>query len=224
MVAGCSLPIDDGVDTYNPRDLPDELVSETTTTTTTIATTTATDVPSATTEPEPNTQPIQIFYHLGFTDTLQPLELERAQPVPLSVVKDLLESPSGISEYGLRTSVRFGLIAEVTLARGVATVDLDPAVIERMTSIELRRAVAQIVLTYTSFRTADLGAIGQTRFTVDDGGFSVYVPSLGGSSEPGAPLAYEDFASLLETTPRDTAPAVTSAAPTTAAPTTAGDG
>ena len=141
-----------------------------------------------------------------------------------------LESPSrDITTGGLRSSVRAGLIQEVLLERATATVVLDPVALDRLSNDEQRRATAQIVLTLTSFVTADEGAIGFVRFEVDEDPIAVFVPSLGGSSDPGEPLAFIDFASLVvdtslsppigDTTGTTTSPPTTTAAPTeTSAP------
>ncbi len=211
-LVACSLPTDERVSPYNPADLPGNLTNTTTTTTTT--TTTSTTVPpvteslpggqttttsSTTTIAPPLTSPVVIFYTIGFTDEVQAIRRELIAPVPIRLVLEQLESPLfDIGPYGLRSSVRSGLIlGDVLLERAVATVVLDPLVLGRLSNDEQRRAIAQIVLTLTSFVTAEEGAIGFVRFEVDGDGFSVFVPSLGGNSDPGEALAFVDFASWV---------------------------
>ena len=203
--AGCGLPVDETVQRYDPGDLPANLANTTTTTTTTTTTVPAT-TPSESTPPAesttttldaPATAPVTIYYTIGLSPDLQPLSLERIAPVPIETVIDLLESPSGISEYGLRSSVRFGLIDDTDLERGTLTVTLDAPTLERMSTSEERRAISQIVLTLTSFQPANQGNIGFVRFEVDGEGYPVYVPAFGGTSDGVEPLAFTDFASLI---------------------------
>ena len=78
------------------------------------------------------------------------------------------------------------------------------------------------MLTLTSFRTSDQGAIGTVRFETDGEGFAVFVPSFGGQSDPGEPLAFTDFASLIagtsaSSTTTTTLPPTASDPPTTTA-------
>jgi len=211
-LAACSLPTDERVDPYNPADLPAVLTNTTTTSTTTTTTLpaipeslpdgeTTTSTSTTSTVPAPDTAPVEIFYTIGFSDEVQPVRRDLFAPVPISNVISQLESPSGdIAAGGLRSSVRAGLIEEVLLDRATATVALDPAVLDRLSNDEQRRAIGQIVLTFTSFVTVDEGAIGFVRFEVDGDAIAVFVPSLGGSSDPGEPLAFVDFSSLIVTT------------------------
>ena len=67
----------------------------------------------------------------------------------------------------------------------------------RMSATELQRAFAQIVLTFTEFVTPNEGTIGRVRFVSDGAGLSVFVPLLGGTSDPGAELARDDFIQLV---------------------------
>ncbi len=82
----------------------------------------------------------------------------------------------------------------------LATVSLDAEIVDELSETNLRRAIAQLVLTLTSFSTDDHGAIGRVRFDVDGEGFEVFVPAFGGSSDPGEELAFEDFADLIAST------------------------
>ncbi len=105
------------------------------------------------------------------------------------------------------------MIKEVLLDRATATVVLDSTVLDRLSNDEQRRATGQIVLTFTSFVTQDEGAIGFVRFEVDGDPIAVFVPSLGGSSDPGEPLAFVDFSSLIVET--SLTPATTTTTTTT---------
>ena len=69
--------------------------------------------------------------------------------------------------------------------------------------------------------SGDEGAIGFVRLEVDAEGLAVFVPSLGGSSDPGEPMAFVDSADLVVDTPL-TSPTTTTTT-TAAAPTSQGD-
>jgi len=161
------------------------------------------------------------------------------RPLPedaaITQVLDQLESPlSDVAEFSLRSWVRVGMVTgDVVVDRGTATVTLDPAVVAEMSESNLRRAIAQLVLTLTSFSTDDNGAIGQVRFEVDGEGFEVYVPAFGGMSDPGEAVAFDDFAGLIAstspgssstTTTTTTMTTTTTVTPSTGPGTTAGGG
>lgn len=229
----CSLPADERVTPFDADEIPDALANPTTTTTTIAPTTTTIAEPDSTGAGEATTTttspfettPVRVFYTIGSSDQLQPVRRELPADVTLPALANLLESPSGLAEFNLRSSVRFGLIDDAVVRRGVATITLDETVLDRMPNNERERAIAQIVLTYTSFVTTDVGAIGSVLFEVDSEGYEVFVPALGGNSNPGEPLAFSDYSSLVvstsaaqpgTSTTSTTAP--TAAAPPTSAP------
>lgn len=227
VAGGCSLPSDERVSPFNADEIPDALANPTTTTTVPPTTTTTTPpAPQSTIAGQPTTTstttapfettPVRVFYTIGLSDELQPVRREQPADVSITALVNLLESPTGITEFNLRSSVRFGLIDDVVVERGVATVELDEAVLDRMPNNERERAIAQIVLSFTSFVTVDAGAIGAVLFEVDGEGYEVFVPELGGSSNPGEPLVYSDFASLVVST---SAPASSTTTTTTGTPT-----
>jgi len=103
---------------------------------------------------------------------------------------------------------------------------LSSAALNRLSSLQQRRAIAQVVLTLSLFTTPE-GGIGQVILNADGEPLSVFVPSRGASSEPGETLAYSDFAVLISGTPATTTtspPVTSSTVPvSTAAPTTTAD-
>jgi len=229
MLVACSLPTDERVSPYNPADLPANLTNTTTTSTTTTTTTipvTPESLPegqttTTTTVAPLLTSPVEIFYTIGFSDEVQPVRRDLFYPVPISSVISQLESPTiDITAGGLRSSVRVGLIDDVLLDRATATVVLDSTVLGRLSNDEQRRATGQIVLTLTSFVTADEGAIGFVRFVVDGDPIAVFVPSQGRSSDPGEPLAFVDFASLVVETSLAPPPTTSTSTTTTTTTTT----
>lgn len=217
LLAACSLPVDERVTPLDQSGFPDDLTEETTTTTTTTTTTVPTTTApedtggevttTTTTVPIVPTEAVTVYYTRGVTDVMQPVEVVASSPAFVTDLITFLEQPTGIVEFGFRSAVRPGLIDDIVVERGVATVALDPDVLDRMSESSRQQAIAQIVLTVTSFRTADVGAIGRVRFEVDGDGFPVYVPAFEGTSEAGEELAFTDFQVLIATTP--TPPATT---------------
>ena len=211
LLAACGLPTDERVTPYNVDDIPDQLTEQTTTTTSTTTTTTTTTmpgptVPGATQPPPPSSttttlpaqiEPITVYYTIGSSDDLSPLEVNRRQNPSTQEVVAALESTTGLSALGLRTSVRPGLIDRVMPERGVATIVLDPNVLDRMSEAQQRRAIAQMVLTFTSFRTPDQGNIAFVTFESDGEPYVVFVPALDDMSGPDDLLAFDDFADLI---------------------------
>lgn len=234
LVAACALPIDERATPYDRDDLPAAIANTTTTSTTTttpptpptpssttIAPTGSSEptvpAPTTTTTPGFATNAVDLYYTVNFSDDMARLKRPLRDDVTITEIIDQLERPlSDVREDGLRTSVRRGMVtAPVIVDRGVATVSLDRDVVEGMSEPNFRRAVAQLVLTLTSFSTDDSGAIGRVRFEIDGDGLEVFVPAFGGSSERGQELAFEDFAILRVTTPTPTTTTTTTTSPTT---------
>lgn len=199
-LVACGLPMDERVQTFD--DVPYDLDAPSTTTTTTDVPSTVTTEPGAeqTTTTIVETRPVDVVYLLGSSGELQPITVALPTPVSDRLIIEQLVSPPLGTGVPLRTEVDRGLITGFSVDRGLATVDLSPSVIARLSSLEQRRAIAQIVLTLTLFTTTE-GGIGQVTFTVDDEPISVYVPSLGANSDPGDPLAWSDYASLIAGAP-----------------------
>lgn len=218
LVAGCSLSVDERVTPLDQGAIPDDLTEPTTTTTTTTVPPTTTSpedtsvetIETTTTQPVIPIETITVYYTRGLTDVMQPVAVPSTAPTPVEELIPLLERPTGISDAGFRTSLLPGLIDDIPfIERGTATVQLDPDVLDRMSNPAQQRSIAQIVLTLTSFSTADAGNIGYVRFEVDGEGFSVYVPGFEGQSEEGEPLAFADFAELIVTSQTPPAPTTT---------------
>jgi hypothetical protein len=195
--------------------------------TTTTSTTTTTTLPEVTAPPVEPVEPVEsaettttlvatttvpIFYVIGFAD-LVPQSTQLTSPVqPLQIVAQLENGPAaGPESIGLRTLVAPGLVADVTVERGVASVDLDGRVLNQLSNVESRTAIGQLVL---SLR---LPGIGQVRFTTEGEPEQVPVPSRNNQlSDPGEELAFEDFEPLLADRPSGgEQPTVTATATTT---------
>ncbi len=240
LAAGaCGIEAEDRMTPLANDELDSELRNTTTTSTTT--TTTApptTDPPEATTitvEPESTTSttepplvpthPTDVFYVYFGSNSIQRLPLNLPfDPVVVQHLIDALESPPAtatLSAYNLTTALMPGLVeGEVQVEGGLATVALDEEVLSGMSPTQQPRAIAQIVLTLTWFRTPDRGPIAQVQFTINGEPVAVFVPALGGNSAE--PVAFSDFASQLVETGAEptTTPPPTTVAPEVTAPET----
>ena len=232
-LASCSLPADDQVTTFSPDDLPIDLTSPSTTTTPTTTTTTTlvastggetTDVPPPTTPPPTTTpiverEPIRVFYRVSLTsDSMTRVTVNLATPVQLMAVVRELEVPNDeIRATGVRTSVRMNLIEAVEVEGIIATVELSNDELDEMSLQEQQRAVAQIVLTLTSFVTPDAGGIGLVSFSVDGEPISVFLPD-GTNTEAVEPVTFTDYIVLIEGQPTTTTTTSTATTSTTTTP------
>jgi len=228
--SACGLPVDERVQPFD--DVPFDLTATSTTTTTTLpppepaATTTVPPAELITTTTLVRTEPTDIFFVLRGSGELQRVTVSLPAPVSRQLLINQLESvPDGTGDT-LRTSVASGLLRDFTVDRGVASVELSSAALNRLSSLQQRRAIAQVVLTLSLFTTPE-GGIGQVILNADGEPLSVFVPSRGASSEPGEALAYSDFAVLISGTPATTTtspPVTTPTVPdSTTAPTTTAD-
>ncbi len=243
LVQACSLPPDERVTRLDADELGPELVNPTTTTTTTVPPSTAptTTDPSAsapatttttTTIDVAVTELQRVAYTLGSSDNLDRIGLQLRSPVSYFAIRNELVSPRPeVRALGLATAVPDELVsgfqfddASVTL-----TISLDADTFGGLSESRRRRAIGQLVLTYTSFAPVDSGAIGFVNFAIDGAPISVFVPRTGGSSEDGQPLRFADFSPLLgdasggpnDTTPATTPPPTDPPAASTAPPTSA---
>jgi len=193
--------------TNQVREVPsDELfgLDETTTTsTTTTTTTTTTTMPPpidsavttttvlATTTTAIATVSVALYFVDG--EQLTSISQNLSSPASLSRVLDALElgPTGGEAVIGLDSAVPRGLVDTVSERSGVAVVDLDSEVYERVPSDEQLPAIAQIVLTLTQ-----QSGVGQVRFTLDGETLPV---RLGNNriTDPPRPVSADDYAVLL---------------------------
>jgi hypothetical protein len=215
LLAGCGLSTGNSFEEI-PSDEIMFGLDQTTTTTTTTTTTVAIE-PTVTVEPTApitlpiQTEPVEVYFVIGLQQ-LQRQTIQFSSPVePLQVLARLEDGPSPELGVGLRTAVRQNLTVDFDNDRGVATVELRGSVLDRMRPVDQRVAIAQLVLTIGSLR-----GVGQVRFTIDGEPAEIGIPPDYTLSEPGEPLAYDDFAGLLTTgTQTDTATTTATTTPTT---------
>lgn len=198
-LVACGVPPSGEFLEVEPGDIPYGLAETTTTSTTTTVpeTTTTTTLPEAptTTVAETTTTIAVEEVHLYFLTGNQAVAIQRAlarPATPSQVFAALAEGPpSGEAGAGLRTAIPRRTEATVTVNRGIATVDLPEGFFEDIPAADQRRAVAQIVFT--------LSVLPRSSFVVfQEAGRPIAVPRGGGDlTDPGEPVTYEDYETLL---------------------------
>jgi len=165
VVSSCSLPGDGSVKQIDTDKIPYELNATTTSSppTSVPASTTTSPVIETTTSTSSSTIPVEIV-SMFFVAGTQVVPIDRLLLSPAAapqVLAALSEGPpEGDAAAGLRSALPVGFAAEVTVERGIATVELPGTFITDLPGGEQRLAVAQIVLTLTR-----QSGVGQVRFT-----------------------------------------------------------
>jgi spore germination protein GerM len=200
-LSSCGVPQDDSVRVI--ADVPKGLTAtttSTTTTTTTIPPTTTTPpstVPQTSTstpvtsEAPPTTIPTAFALYFVMGDRLIKVVRRAEEPKDAEALISLLVlGPLFADEAPFaRTAIEFGDIERITVAGGIATVDLGSKFAD-LPSSERRRAVAQLVLTL-----AGRPGIGPVRFRLN--GQPIAVPR-GDGSIAGRTVSSDDYVSLID--------------------------
>ena len=212
MAVSCGVPQDPEVRVIDDE-IPNALAATTTTTTTTTPTTTTTTMttttlapttlsPSSTvlrtstialptTAPPPTTIPNVVALYFVMGDRLVKVNRRIEDPADAEALISLLMLGPLFDDQVpfARTAIEFGDIERVTLAGGIATVDLGSKFAD-LPSSERRRAVSQLVMTL-----AGRPGIGPVRFRL--GGQPIGVPR-GDGSLGGRTVSSDDYVSLVD--------------------------
>jgi spore germination protein GerM len=200
-LASCGVPQDDSVRVI--ADVPKGLTATTTSTTTT-----TTSIPPTTTTPPstipqtsttapvtsqapPSTIPTVFALYFVMGDRLIKVIRSTEEPADAEALTSLLvlgPFPEDNAPFA-RTAIEFGDIERITVAGGIATVDLGSKFAD-LPSSERRRAVAQLVLTL-----AGRPGIGPVRFRLN--GQPIAVPR-GDGSIAGRTVSSDDYVSLVD--------------------------
>lgn len=206
VLASCGVPAgQDSFTQIGTDEVPFRLAEQSTTTSTseppatTSPPTTQLDAPSTTVEETTTTLPLETveIYFLSRGE-LQPVPRELPQAYGINQLAAGLEAgpPLGAAGVGLDTLIEEGLILDSATESGVVTVELDEVEFDEIQPRDQRPAIAQIVLTYTT----NLRGVGQVTFTI--AGEPIRVPTGNGLlSDPGQPLAFDDYANMLADRP-----------------------
>ena len=233
LLGACSLPADEGVTPIDADGLPPEIAEATTTTTTSTTTTVPTTLPpptsippetTAPTSPPPTTAPprnatvVDIYYADRATDGMRPVKRLLLEPLTMdSVIGQLERPPDDLASYNVRTALEPGLIGPTDLDRSVLTLSLNSPVFDTMNEEQKRLAIAQMVLTFTSFEIPGEGNIGSVIIQVDGAPIPVFIPAESTIRDAGLPVFYDDFSTLVVGT---TGATTTTAPPASTAPPT----
>jgi hypothetical protein len=130
---------------------------------------------------------------------MQPVRRLLLEPVSLqNVINQLEQPPDDLSSYGVTSALDPDLIdPSSSLDRSVLTLSLNSSVFDAMNEDEKRQAIAQMVLTFTSFAVPGEGNIGSVIIQVDGVPIPVYIPNESTTREAGIPVVFDDFATLV---------------------------
>ncbi len=202
IVGACGVPSESDFVPHDPGDSPFIGVASTTTTTTrpitevSVTTTTIRRI-----GPRPSvtlivTERVELYFVDG--EQLRSTDVELGRPAAPPVIVDTLAdgppidlgdpAPSAEPE----TVVLPTLVESVVQEDGIALVDMRGDVFRELEVNDQSLATAQLVLTLTR-----RPGIGQVSFSLDGEPIPVLIPDQLGVSEPGEPLSFDDFASLV---------------------------
>jgi hypothetical protein len=191
--SACGVPSGSSSRPIDPDAVPSALNATTTTLDPSLVPTTTTIATDQSSEPSTTVpvEPVALFYVAGNQVVAIP-RLLLSPAAPPQVLAALAEGlPTGDEAAGLRNAIPRGLMASVSVERGIATVDLPPTFSVDVQGSDQRLAIAQIVLTLT--RRA---GIGQVIFTSDRAPLAV-PRGRGDLTAPGGLVACDDYDNLL---------------------------
>lgn len=192
-VAGCGVPRTSKVIDISMSELPPELSQQPTTTTTTSTTVAEDSSAKETQQPatEVLSEPVELYYISD--DRLVATTQSLVSPATISQVMAALVAgpPAGDNGLGLRSALPNELNAEIDVSKGVAQINTTAEFLTKLSPIDQRLAIAQLVLTLTR-----RPGVGQVIFAVD--GQSVAVPrGRGDLAQPGSTVSFDDYSSLI---------------------------
>lgn len=179
-LAACGVPVDDGARPIDAEQIPEGL--------------TADEPPTTTTTSQPITpsqaEQIVVLYFVRRSALEPSIDLLDGRVSVATVVDALLDGPAPVlAADGFRSALAGpDVVGRVTLVRGVARVELLPA-IETLAPSEQLLAVGQLVMTLTA-----RPGVGQVRFTLGDA--PVEIPTADGRLVA-ASVTRDDYAELV---------------------------
>ncbi|MFM8810624.1 MAG: GerMN domain-containing protein [Actinomycetota bacterium] len=183
--ASCAIPAGGDFQAIPDSEVPYELSSPRTT----LAPTAVTTIPGSDT----STEAIDAYF-ISNSRVLKIVRLVAAPAGPDQALATLSAlDTQDPTLAGLRTAIPKTFSATVSVERGVASVDSTRGLLDTLSPLDQRLAVAQIVLTLTS-----RPGIGQVLFSVD--GVPTGVPrGRGDLAGPLTPVTFDDYSSLVVT-------------------------
>ena len=195
LLSSCGVPNTNEFTKIADANIPFEL-NATTTSSSTTTTTLAPDLPmpgAGTDEipPEIINETVELYFITA--NRVLATKIQIASPATTSQVLAALIAgpPIGDAGLGLRSALSTALTATIDVSKGIANIDADAVLLDGLSPIDQRLAIAQLVLTFTS-----RPGVGQVVLSIE--GSQIAIPrGRGDLAKPGSPVSFEDYSSLL---------------------------
>ena len=194
-LSSCGVPNTNEFTKIADANIPFEL-NATTTSSSTTTTTLAPDLPmpgagTGNIPPEIINETVELYFITA--NRVLATKIQIASPATTSQVLAALIAgpPIGDAGLGLRSALSTALTATIDVSKGIANIDADAVLLDGLSPIDQRLAIAQLVLTFTS-----RPGVGQVVLSIE--GSQIAIPrGRGDLAKPGSPVSFEDYSSLL---------------------------
>ena len=195
LLSSCGVPNSNEFTKIADANIPFEL-NATTTSSSTTTTTLAPDLPmpgagTGKIPPEIINETVELYFITA--NRVLATKIQIASPATTSQVLAALIAgpPIGDAGLGLRSALSTALTATIDVSKGIANIDADAVLLDGLSPIDQRLAIAQLVLTFTS-----RPGVGQVVLSIE--GSQIAIPrGRGDLAKPGTPVSFEDYSSLL---------------------------
>ena len=195
LLSSCGVPNSNEFTKIADANIPFEL-NATTTSSSTTTTTLASDLPmpgagTGNIPPEIINETVELYFITA--NRVLATKIQIASPATTSQVLAALIAgpPIGDAGLGLRSALSTALTATIDVSKGIANIDADAVLLDGLSPIDQRLAIAQLVLTFTS-----RPGVGQVVLSIE--GSQIAIPrGRGDLAKPGTPVSFEDYSSLL---------------------------
>ena len=195
LLSSCGVPNSNEFTKIADANIPFEL-NATTTSSSTTTTTLAHDLPmpgagTGNIPPEIINETVELYFITA--NRVLATKIQIASPATTSQVLAALIAgpPIGDAGLGLRSALSTALTATIDVSKGIANIDADAVLLDGLSPIDQRLAIAQLVLTFTS-----RPGVGQVVLSIE--GSQIAIPrGRGDLAKPGTPVSFEDYSSLL---------------------------
>ena len=195
LLSSCGVPNTNEFTIIADANIPFEL-NATTTSSSTTTTTLAPDLPmpgagTGNIPPEIINETVELYFITA--NRVLATKIQIASPATTSQVLAALIAgpPIGDAGLGLRSALSTTLTATIDVSKGIANIDADAVLLNGLSPIDQRLAIAQLVLTFTS-----RPGVGQVVLSIE--GSQIAIPrGRGDLAKPGTPVSFEDYSSLL---------------------------
>lgn len=195
LLSSCGVPNTNEFTKIADANIPFEL-NATTTSSSTTTTTLASDLPmpgagTGNIPPEIINETVELYFITA--NRVLATKIQIASPATTSQVLAALIAgpPIGDAGLGLRSALSTALTATIDVSKGIANIDADAVLLDGLSPIDQRLAIAQLVLTFTS-----RPGVGQVVLSIE--GSQIAIPrGRGDLAKPGTPVSFEDYSSLL---------------------------